>query len=281
MALVLILSVIVIAQTPDSTYDRGALRLTSGPGSTGIVQGIQARPVGGGTFVPGVDLLATANDSIRRHYYASRAANKRYAVLGGVFIGASLATMLYYGNLHDDWKPGWGVGLPAFTIAVGWAGAANASGGEDHLRRAIWLYNRDLPRDAAAGRDCPYDRCALRVQPRASSARLVQGMNDAPIGPLEAHSTLFAAAGDSARMHYEAFRRFTKSTRTARRIGLGAYLGAATLFVAGGRNKWSRGFGYAFLVLGYAAGHGSVYGQAHAQSELDEAIWHYNRTLPE
>src|SRR2546421_8925128 len=92
------LSILLLAQAPESTYDRYALRLVYGPGSTGVVRGIQAEAVGGGTFVPGVDLLATADDSVRLQYRASRASFKRYALLGGLSIAGTLATMNYYGD---------------------------------------------------------------------------------------------------------------------------------------------------------------------------------------
>ena len=71
------ISILLLAQAPESTYDRYALRLVYGPGSTGVVRGIQAEAVGGGTFVPGVELLATADDSVRLQYRASRASFKR------------------------------------------------------------------------------------------------------------------------------------------------------------------------------------------------------------
>lgn len=65
MIATILLAVIVLGQAADSTYDRWALRLGYGPGSTGVVEGIQARGVGGGTFVPRVDILAMSDDSVR------------------------------------------------------------------------------------------------------------------------------------------------------------------------------------------------------------------------
>ncbi len=186
------LSLLLLAQAPESTYDRYALRLVYGPGSTGVVRGIQTEAVGGGTFVPGVDLLATADDSVRLQYRASRASFKRYALLGGISIAGALATMNYYGgHLHHDWNAPIGIGLPLTTLLVGWAGSANAAGGEDHLRRAIWLYNRRFQRAPdSASSDCAYDRCALRVQRRLSSTQIVRGIDGAPLGEVELSTPL-------------------------------------------------------------------------------------------
>lgn len=276
------ISILLLAQAPESTYDRYALRLVYGPGSTGVVRGIQAEAVGGGTFVPGVELLATADDSVRLQYRASRASFKRYALLGGISIAGALATMNYYGDhLHRDWNTPIGIGLPLTTLVVGWAGSANAAGGEDHLRRAIWLYNRRFQRAPdSASSDCAYDRCALRVQRRLLSTQIVRGIDGAPLGEVGSRADLFAAANDSSRRHYEAFRTAYHTARTARHVGLVAYLSAGTLFAVG-QSKLARGFGVGFLVVGYAAAHGSVYATAQAASELDQAIWFYNGTLPD
>lgn len=274
----LLLPLLLLTQALDSTYDRRALRLSYGPGSTGIVQGVEALGVGGGFFVPGTELLATARDSIRREYHASRAAFKRFTVLGGLSLAGVLATVGYYGKRRDNWQPGWGIGLPVATIALGWAAGSNAAGGEDHLRRAIWRYNRDFPRTFVFDSTCSYDSCALRVRPGVWSTRLVRGQTESPLGRVEAQQDLFAAAGDSTLVHYQAFLDASRSNRAARRVALVSYLSAAALFAASDR-KVARGFAWGFLVVGYAAGHSTVYGEARAASELDMAIWFYNRSL--
>ncbi len=278
MVAALLLPAVILTQAFDSTYDRRALRLAHGPGSTVIVEGIQATGVGGGSFVPGTGVLAFAKDSVSREYKASRAAFQRYTVLGLVSLAGVLATMEYYGKPRRDWQPGWGIGLPV-ALAFGWAGQANAASGDNHLRRSIWRYNRDFPRtfvfDSTA---CGYDVCALRVRSGAWSTRLVRGVNEIPIGRPESQRDLFAAAGDSALVHYEAFLRLSMETRKARRVATVAYLGAGVLYAASDR-KVARDAAFGLMILGYAAGHGSVYGQASADSELDTAIWFYNRTL--
>src|ERR1043165_1172817 len=275
------LSLLALVQARDSAYDRYALRLEHGPGSTGVVRGIHAEPVGGGIFVPKVDLFATADDSVRRQYIASRASFKRYTVLGGLEIAGVVGTMVYYSNhLHQDWNAPIGIGLPVATIAVGGAGAASATGGDDPLRRAIWLYNRHFQRTpASATADCPYSRCALRVQPGAWSSQIVRGAAGAPVGSLGARVDLLAAANDSAKRHYEAFRAAYARAHVARHFGLAAYLTAGALFAIT-QNKVAHGFGIGFLVLGFAAAHGSVYTTAQAESELDRAVWFYNGSLP-
>lgn len=280
MATALILSLVALTQAPDSAYDRWALRLGYGPGSTGVVQGMQAEGVGGGTFIPRVDLLAAATDRVRNHYSASRKSFTRYTILGGLSIVGAIATIAYYGSRDDDWSPAPGIGLPVATFAVGWAGHASATNGGDHLRRAIWLYNRRFARSPDERMsDCPYDRCAVRVSSGVWSTQLVRGASDEPIGPVNSQHELFGAAGDSARIHYEAFRDLQTDTRTAGWVGLGAYLGAAVLFAAS-RTKVARGVAFGLMFVGYAAGHGSVYASAAAETELEQAIWFYNGALP-
>ncbi len=277
----LLLPLFTLTQTLDSTYDRRALWLAHGPGMTGVVQGIQASPVGGGTFAPGTDLFETASDRIRYEYGASRAAFKRFTVFGGLYIAGALATTSYYGGRHHPkWKPGLGIGLPVATFAAAWAGQAYATRGDDRLRRAMWWYNREFPRTTAdSGASCSYDRCALRVRRRAWSGQLVQGVSEMPVGSLDSQLDLFAAAGDSARAHYDKYRSITESNRHATRFARIALLGAGVLYAAS-RNKVARGFSYGLLFLSYGAGHMTVYGGAQAESELDQAIWFYNRTLP-
>lgn len=278
----LFLSLLILTQTPDSSYDRYALRLVYGPGSTGVVRGIEAEPVGGGIFVPSVDLLATAPDSVRREYNASRVSFKRYTFLGGLSIAGVLGTMVYYGgHLRRDWHAPMGIGLPVATVVVWWAASASATNGEDRLRRAIWLYNEHFQRAAGpGGPDCTYDRCALRVRPGVWSTQIVRGADGVPIGGFDSRLDLLAAANDSARRHYDAFRAAYGRAHVARRIGLGAYLTAGALFAAT-QNKVAHGFAVGFLVVGFAAAHGSVYATANAASQLDHAIWFYNRALPE
>ena len=280
----LLLPFLTLTQTLDSTYDRRALWLAHGPGATGVVQGMgaQAAPVGGGTFVPGTDLFESATDRIRSEYSASRTGFKRFTVFGGLQLAGMLATMSYYGGRHHPkWKPGFGIGLPVATFAVGWAGQANAIRGEDRLRRAMWWYNREFPRTVtdSARANCSYDRCALRIRPRMSSHQLVQGVAEMPVGSADSQRELFAAAGDSARAHYDRYRAITESSRRGVRVGRISLLGAVVL-AAASRNKVVRGFSYGLLFVSYGAGHMSVYGAAQAESELDQAIWFYNRSLP-
>jgi hypothetical protein len=280
----LLLPLLTLTQTLDSTYDRRALWLGHGPGATGVVQGMgtQATSVGGGTFVPSTDLFETATDRIRHESRASRAGFKRFTVFGGLQLAGMIATMSYYGGRHrPKWRPGVGIGLPVATFAVGWLGQVNASRGEDHFRRAMWWYNREFPRTFAdsACANCSYDRCALRIRPRVSSRQLVQGVAEMPVGSVDAQLELFAAAGDSGRAHYDRYRSITESTRRAMRVGRISLLGAVVLYAAT-HNKVVRGFSSGLLVLSYAAGHSTVYTGAQAESELDQAIWFYNRSLP-
>jgi hypothetical protein len=284
MVAAVLLSTLALTQI-DSSYDRLALWLSHGPGSTGVVQGRTGPLVGGGTFSPGTGLLKNSSDSVvRREYRASRSAFTRYTVLGGAAMAAELAAVIYYfgKNPHPpNWRAEWGIGLPVATLALGWAAQANAAGGDDHLRRALWLYNRQFQRTAAyvSPADCTYDRCALRVRPTAGSWRIVRGVNEISLGRVEAQHELFAAADDSARVHYEAFQAWASMNARARRFGLVAALAAGALYAASDKNV-ARDASGVLLVLAFIAGHSVVYGAARAESELDQAIWFYNRTLP-
>src|SRR5258705_12278158 len=141
----LLLPLLTLIQTLDSTYDRRALWLAHGPGMTGVVQGIQASPVGGGFFVVGADVLETAPDRIRYEYGASRAAFKRFTAFGGLYIAGALATMSYYGGRpYPKWKPGWGIRLPGATFAAALAGQANAAPGGCCLRRGMLRDNAEV-----------------------------------------------------------------------------------------------------------------------------------------
>jgi len=280
----LLLPLLTLTQTLDSTYDRRALWLGHGPGATGVVQGMgtQATSVGGGTFVPGTALFETATDRIRYESSASRAGFKRYTVFGGLQLAGMLATIAYYGGRHHPkWKPGFGIGLPVTTFAVGWVGQVHALRGEDHFRRAMWWYNREFPRTSAdsARPPCSYDRCALRIRPRVSSRQLVQGAAEMPVGSADTQLERFAAAGDSARAHYDTYQSLRQSTRQGMRFARISLLGGAVLYAAS-RNKIVRNVSYGLLFLSYGAGHMSLYGAAQAETELDQAIWFYNRSLP-
>src|ERR1041385_488888 len=203
----LLLPLLTLTQTLDSTYDRRALWLGHGPGATGVVQGMgtQASSVGGGTIIPRTDLFETATDRIRYESRASRAGFTRYTVFGGLQLVGIIATTSYYGGRHHPkWKPGFGIGLPVATFAVGWLGQVHALRGEDHLRRAMWWYNREFPRtlEDSTRANCSYDRCALRIRTAVTSRQLVQGVAEMPVGSADSQLELFAAAGDRARAHY-------------------------------------------------------------------------------
>src|SRR5205809_530907 len=175
----LLLPLLMLTQTLDSTYDRRALWLTHGPGMTGVVQGIQASPVGGGFFVVGADLLGTAPDRIRLEYRASRAAFKRYTGFGGldsqlqrftaagdsarahyetfqalsrserrvkrVFFGALLGAGLLYVASDKKIARDASQGLLLVAYGVGHLSLYGRATAERELDQAIWFYNRTRP----------------------------------------------------------------------------------------------------------------------------------------
>jgi hypothetical protein len=271
------------AQARGCDYDRCALWIVHGMGSTGIVQGMEPRPAGFGTFVPRADLLAAADSPVRRHYEASRRDYRRYTVLGGVAFAALLGTVLYYLPEEErEWRPVAGVGLPLAAVAFSIPARVSNARAEDRLRQAIWLYNRALAADSGAvASGCPYDRCALRLQVRPWSDRVVRGSGAVPVGGAGSApvAALFAGAGDSARVHYETFRTLSRRGSRGESIGLAAGLAGLVLYAASD-SKTARGVAVGLLGVGYAAGHTSSYGLADAETHLERAIWFYNRTLP-
>src|SRR5436189_764466 len=79
---------------------------------------------------------------------------------------------------------------------------------------------------AAQDSSCTYDRCALRLQHRLWSLRLVAGANATSVARLGMFATRiepFSRSGDSVRVHYEAFR------KNRNRAGAFTLIGVATL----------------------------------------------------
>jgi hypothetical protein len=259
------------------TYDSCALWLGHGPGSTGVVRGHDTVPLATFSFVPSVDVLATAGDPIRQHYQVSRRHFRRSTVLGLLSLAGVFATMAYFGKDRQEF--GWAVGLPVATLGLSVAGGVDRTKAENHFRQALWLYNRTLP--AVPGvqvSDCTYDQCAIRLQPSFWSTALVQGINLERSGSPRANGALFRTADDSARFHFQSFVEGSARAAVGRRVGLSAVLGGIALY-AMSRDKTVRGVGVGLLVVGYGIGHMALYARAAADTDLERAIWFYNRTL--
>lgn len=131
-------------QTAPCTYDSCAIRLRfRGTGDRKIVAGDAAFPVeDGGFFSKNVPVLAAGSDSVRFHYVEYRSHATRAAwlgILGGVAVGVGASIN------YDDNKAAV-ISLISSGAILGIISSVNHSRSEEHLQRAIWLYNRDLPR---------------------------------------------------------------------------------------------------------------------------------------
>jgi hypothetical protein len=133
---------------------------------------------------------------------------------------------------------------------------------------------------AAQSADCTYDRCALRLQYRLFSTRVVQGYNGAPIATLglfAPHIAVLESSPDTVRLHYQLFRRRRSTAAAFDLLGVAALGASAIVYQA---NYNNRGTATGLLVVG--AGFsivGSLYG-LRSSDELERAIWFYNRSLP-
>ncbi len=135
----------VQAQAAGCTYDECALRTEGSFFSARLVRGRQAEKVAGfGFFPPRIPLFEQAADSVRIPYEAYRASQRTAAWLnltGGVLSIASLVVFL-----ADDENVGLSTGLTIAGLGFGIGGSIASSRASNHLGRAIWWYNRDLPR---------------------------------------------------------------------------------------------------------------------------------------
>ena len=137
-------SAVAEAQQAGCTYDSCALRLRyRGLGDRRIVAGAADTPADkGGFWSRKVSVLETGTDSVRFHYveYRSHASRAGWlAILGATAV--SVAVSMDYEDNKAATISVYGAG-----VIIGAIASINKSRSEDHLQRAIWLYNRDLPR---------------------------------------------------------------------------------------------------------------------------------------
>ena len=134
---------------------------------------------------------------------------------------------------------------------------------------------------AAQASDCTYDRCALRLQYRFFSTRLIQGADATPVSRLGLFASripVLETASDTVRRHYESFRHHRNTGRVFQLIGFAAVTAAAIVYEADTYDNRDTALGILLLGTGF-----SIVGAIHSQrsaEELQRAIWHYNRLLP-
>ena len=263
------------AQQPNCTYERCALRISGGMANV-IVHGANAASASSGFVVPRVDVLATADSATQYQYHLARTAFARSGASIGLSMATMVATLVYYGSGARDWRSPAAIGLPA-TMLLSWAGTALfVRRADDHMRRAIWTYNRGLsPSQGVVASTCPYDACALRRQ----GAWIVQGLTETRVVKVGSQEgAVLFAADSSAREEYEAFLAENKSGRKRQLATLGAIATGGIVLLAG-RGKAAEYVGGGLLFAGYAIGHSAIHGSGEAAEHLERAIWLYNARL--
>lgn len=141
------------AQTPppaQCTYDSCGLRLEPGFFGAKIVRGIQGETAAKvGLFNSKIERIVQGSDSATRFVRSFRAQHTTAATLGIIAGAVALVSVFQW----EPWDDGTGNGdndlATAGVIAssaLGLVGAAVEVSAQRALSRAIWWYNRDLPR---------------------------------------------------------------------------------------------------------------------------------------
>ncbi len=137
-----------------------------------------------------------------------------------------------------------------------------------------------LPADTNAQEtECTYDACALRMRYRFMGARLVQGVEEKPVGSVGLFAgsmPLLADRSDSAGIYYRAFHSANKSSSWLLLGGVAAFATGFVVAVSDGE--------HAVVTVSFVAGLGLLTGglvrSSQAQERLSKAVWWYNRALP-
>lgn len=134
-------------QAATCSYDTCALRLQHRSVlGVRVVQGASAvKADGNGIFSRRIPVFESRSDSVHYHYTEYRSHATRAGVLGILgMIALSAGETLYYQKAHDD--RALMVSLISGGAIVGIVAGINRARSEDHVQRAIWLYNREFPR---------------------------------------------------------------------------------------------------------------------------------------
>lgn len=111
-----------------------------------VVQGASAVKAGSkGIFSHRIPVFESRSDSVHFHYAEYRSHATRAGVLGILgSIAFSAGEALYYHAPHDN-RPLM-VSLISGGAIVSIVAGINKARSQDHVQRAIWLYNREFPR---------------------------------------------------------------------------------------------------------------------------------------
>ena len=136
------------------------------------------------------------------------------------------------------------------------------------------------PRSSAAqGTTCVYTRCALSLQQHPP--RVVQGVAATPV----ANFGMFApridllTQSDSARVHYEAFRGAYNRGAAFKLVAMVVMASSFIVFAGNPRVNYPTSLG--LFVVAVPTGIVSLASYAHAQSQLEQSMGFYNRSLPD
>ena len=133
---------------------------------------------------------------------------------------------------------------------------------------------------AAQTATCVYARCALTIQQHPP--RVVQGVAATPVanfGLFAPRIDLLTTSGDSARLHYQAFRGAYNRGAAFKLIGFAEGITSLVVFAGNPRANHTAALGIA--AVGISTGLVAFVFAGHAQGELERSIAFYNRTLPD
>ena len=133
-----------VSQAVACTYDQCAIRTESRFFSTRLVAGREGKSLAQlGMFPPRVQVLELASDSARRYYTAFRSARQSGAWLSLGSLALLTGAVIFAADRprHDGASVGFLVGGFALSFGAGISFRRSSN----HLERAIWWYNRDLP----------------------------------------------------------------------------------------------------------------------------------------
>jgi hypothetical protein len=133
------------------------------------------------------------------------------------------------------------------------------------------------------GAACTYDTCALRLQHRFfSGVSLVQGKDGsrvARLGLFAPRVGVLAAASDSAKAHYLAFRSHQNRGAALTLVGLSTAIAVGALAYDESHYRDNKGLVWGLIGVGLTF---SIWGGANvvkANDQLQRSIWFYNRDL--